>query len=156
MESRSTTGEGGLDRPRWVRLTRFLDAPPYRVFRAWSHPEELARWFPQRVEGSLAPGTRTILAWPEQRVWWDVVTVDPDRAFAFRWPWTPDDAWVTTVTVRMAPHGTGTRISLEDGPFDIGIPGVLDAWGECQEGWGEALALLRAHLDFSADLRTFR
>ncbi len=156
MAIHAATGEGNIDRPRWVRMTRILNAPTYRVFRAWSHPEELARWFPQRVEGSLAPGTRTTLVWPDRRVWWDVVVADADRLFSFRWPWTANDAWITTVTVRLDPHGSGTRLVLEDGPFDLRLPAVLEAWGECNAGWGEALAMLRAHLDFSADLRAFR
>ncbi len=145
-----------LAAPRWVRIMRDLGAPPYRVFRAWSHPEELARWFPERVEGSLAPGTRTILVWPDRRVWWDVVVAEADGMFSFRWPWTPDASWVTTVTIRLEPRGAGTKLSLEDGPFDLRRPAVLEAWAECNRGWGEAIALLRAHLDFSADLRSFR
>jgi hypothetical protein len=31
---------------RTVRLQRRLDAPPYRVYRAWSAPEALSEWFP--------------------------------------------------------------------------------------------------------------
>ena len=30
---------------------------------------------------------------------------------------------------------------------------VYDAWAEALESWSEALAMLRAHLDFSVDLR---
>ncbi len=41
----------GSELQRWVRLRLRLDAPPQRVLRAWSDPEELARWFPERVEG---------------------------------------------------------------------------------------------------------
>ncbi len=149
-------GPEHADAPRWVRMARILGAPPYRGFRAGSHPEELARWFPERVEGSLAPGTRSVLVWPDERVWWDVLVAEADRQFSFRGPGTPDDTWGPTVTVRLEPHGAGTRLSLEDGPFDLRRPGVLDAWGECNRGWGEALALLRAHLDVSADLRPFR
>jgi hypothetical protein len=32
---------------------------------------------------------------------------------------------------------------------------VLDAYGECLEGWGEALANMRAVVDFSVDLRRY-
>jgi hypothetical protein len=38
-------------------------------------------------------------------------------------------------------------------PFDLRVPGVLDAYGEALEGGGEALARLRGVVDFSSDLR---
>jgi len=144
------------DPVRTVRLQRRLDAPPYRVYRAWSSPEALAEWFPDAVEGSLAPGTRSTLVFPNERVWWEVVTAEPYSRFQFRWPWLPDDAWVTTVTVTITPRGYGSLVTLEDGPFDLTQPGVIDAYAESLEGWGEALAHMRAIVDFSVDLRRYR
>jgi uncharacterized protein YndB with AHSA1/START domain len=123
------------------------------VFRAWSDPEEFARWFPERVEGGLAVGSRSILVWPDRRVWWDVVEAHPDRRLVFHWPWLPDERLITTVRVLVEPAGYGSRLDLDDGPFPLDRAGVLDAWAEAIEGWSEALALLRAHLDFSVDLR---
>jgi uncharacterized protein YndB with AHSA1/START domain len=51
-------------------MVRRFGAPPSRVYRCWTVPEKLIRWFPQRVEGSLAVGTRSVLVFPDQRVWW--------------------------------------------------------------------------------------
>jgi uncharacterized protein YndB with AHSA1/START domain len=144
------------DPVRTVRLQRRLDAPPYRVYRAWSSPDALQEWFPNSVEGSLTPGTRSTLVFPDQRVWWDVVEAEPYSRFRFNWPWLPDDAWVTMVTVTITARGYGSLVTLEDGPFDLTQPGVLEAYAECQQGWGEALAHLRAVVDFSVDLRRFR
>ncbi len=143
----------GTELLRWVRMRRRLDSSPERVFRAWSDPEELARWFPQRIEGGLAQGARSVLVWPERRVWWDVIEVIPSRRFVVRWPWPPDERLITTLTVDLTTAGYGTILSLEDGPFPLAEPGAIDAWAEALEGWGEALMLLRAHLDFSVDLR---
>jgi uncharacterized protein YndB with AHSA1/START domain len=140
---------------RTVRLQRRLDAPPYRVYRAWSSPEALAEWFPESVEGSLAVGTRSTLVFPDRRVWWDVTVAEPYRQFQFRWPWLPDDAWVSTLTVTIAPRGYGSLVTLEDGPFNLAAPGVVDAYAECLEGWGEALANMRAVVDYSVDLRVY-
>ena len=134
-------------------MTRRLLAPPGRVFRAWSDPEELARWFPEQVEGGLAVGARATLVWPTQRVWWDVLEAETPRRFSFRWPWLPNDGLVTTATITITPVGYGSRVELEDGPFPIDRPEGLNAWAEALEGWSEALAQLRAHLDFSIDLR---
>jgi uncharacterized protein YndB with AHSA1/START domain len=138
---------------RSIRLTRRLMAPPGRVYRAWSDPEELARWFPEQVEGGLAVGSRANLVWPDQRIWWDVLEAEAPKRFVFRWPWDADERLVTTATITIAPVGYGSRVDVEDGPFPIDEPGGLDAWTEAVESWTEALAQLRAHLDFSVDLR---
>lgn len=138
---------------RWIRMRRRLDAPPDRVYRTWADPEELARWFPERIEGGLAVGSRSVLVWSDHRVWWDVTQARPNRDFAFRWPWLPDEGLVTDVRVTIDPDGYGSRLEFEDGPFPLDVPGVIDAWAEAIEVWSDALAKLRAHLDFSVDLR---
>ena len=137
---------------RWVRLRRRLTAPPERVVRAWSDPDELARWFPERIEGGLAVGFRSTLVWPDRRIWWDVVEA-AERRFVFRRSWLANDRLVTTVQVLIEPAGSGSLLGLEDGPFPLEEPGALDAWAEAIETWSEALAMLRAYLDFSVDLR---
>lgn len=144
------------DPVRTVRVQRRLDAEPYRVHRAWSAPEALSEWFPDHVEGSLTPGARSTLVFPDQRVWWDVIEAEPNSRFQFRWPWSRADSWVTLVTVTITPRGMGSLVTLEDGPFDLTRPRVLDAYAECLAGWGEALSNLRAVVDYSVDLRRFR
>jgi uncharacterized protein YndB with AHSA1/START domain len=146
----------GTELRRSVHLVRRFNAPPQRVFRAWADPEELARWLPFQVEGGLAVGSRSVLTWPERRVWWDVTRADPDSRFEFRRPWLPDGSVVTEVRVEIGPIGYGTRLELDDGPFALDAPGGPDAWAEAIEFWAEALAMLRAHLDFSVDLRPSR
>ncbi|HEX7951255.1 MAG TPA: SRPBCC domain-containing protein [Candidatus Limnocylindrales bacterium] len=143
----------GTDTQRWVRMRRRLDAPPDRVFRTWTDPEELARWLPERIEGGLAVGSRSALVWSDRRVWWDVTLATPNRLFAFRRGWQPDDRLVTETRITIDPAGYGTRLELVDGPFPLDVPGGLDAWAEATEMWADALAKLRAHIDFSVDIR---
>ncbi len=134
-------------------MERMLDASPERVYRAWSDAEVMTTWFAPRVEGSLAVGTRSILVWSDRRVWLDMLEAEPHRLVRFRWAWLPEDAGATEVTVEILAHGYGTRLTLHDGPFELGATAGLDAWAEAIEGWAEALANLRAQLDFSVDLR---
>jgi uncharacterized protein YndB with AHSA1/START domain len=141
---------------RTVLIRKRVDAPPYRVYRAWTSPEVLSEWFPESVEGSLTPGTRSTLVFPDQRVWWEMLEAEPYSRVRFRWPWLPGDEWVTEVTVTIEPRGYGSLVTLEDGPFDLSVPGVLEAYAECLEGWGEALAQMRAVVDYSVDLRRYR
>jgi uncharacterized protein YndB with AHSA1/START domain len=144
------------DPVRTVRVQRRVDGEPYRVYRAWSSPEALAEWYPDRVEGSLAPGTRSTLVFRDHRVWWEVLEADPDRRFQFRWPWLPNDEWITVVSVTITPRGYGSLVTVEDGPFDLTQHGVLDAYAASLAGWGEWLANLRAVVDYSVDLRRNR
>ena len=138
---------------RVISLRRTFEAPPARVYRAWSDPVELARWFAPRVEGSLAVGARSDLIWHDRRVRVEVLEAEPDEHVRFRWFWLPDDGYVTQVEVRIQPRGYGSTLTLTDGPFDLAQPRVLDAYAGALEGWGEALAGLRAYLDFTVDIR---
>lgn len=141
---------------RWVRMERRLDASAERAFRAWTDPEELARWLPERIEGGLAVGARSVLVWSGARVWWDVLEAHPSDTFLFRRPWLPDESIVTTVRVSVYPVGYGSRVELEDGPFPIDTSLGLDAWAAAIAAWAEALTMLRAHLDSSVDVRQRR
>ena len=145
-----------LGAPRFVRMVRRFDASRARVFRSLSDPEEMVRWFAEEVRGSLAVGTRTTLVFPHSRTWWDTVTLENDKLFEFRWPWLPGDTYETTCRIELEPLGYGTQLTLTDGPFDLRIPGVLEAYAEACEGWGEALAWLRGWVDFSVELRDRR
>lgn len=153
MSTDQPSTPAGSDLQRWVRMRRRLDAPPDRVYRTWADPEELARWFPERIEGGLAEGSRSVLVWSDHRVWWDVTLASPNRIFAFRRAWLPDERLVTDTRISIDPAGYGTRLELEDGPFPLELPGAIDAWSEAIETWSDALAKLRAHLDFSVDIR---
>jgi hypothetical protein len=93
---------------------------------------------------------------PDSRTWWDTVTLENDKVFEFRWPWLEDDSYETTARIEFEPLGYGTQITLTDGPFDLRVPGILDAYAEANEGWGEALAWLRGWVDFSVELRPRR
>jgi len=145
-----------LATPRMVRMVRRFDAPRARLYRCLVDPEELVRWFAEQIDGSLGLRTRSTLVFPDQRVWWDVITLESDRRFEFRWPWLPDESWETTVSVTLEDAGYGTLLTLTDGPFDLRVPGVLDAYAEACEGWGETLAWLRGWVDFSVELRDRR
>jgi uncharacterized protein YndB with AHSA1/START domain len=141
---------------RWVELDRRLDAQPDRVYRAFADPEELPRWLPYAVDGSLAVGTRSILSWPDHREWWELVEATPNRRLVVRHPSSLDDALTTTATITLQPLGLGTRLALRDGPFVLAGATALDAWSVAIQAWTEAVTLLRAYLDFSIDLRPRR
>jgi len=152
MSDQATMG-GDTLREQWIRAQRFLDAPPERVHRAWSDPEELAAWLCRAVEGSLLVGARSTLVWSDRSLVIDVLESDPPARFRFRWAAAPAHPASTIVTVTMDKFGYGSRITLDDGPFDVTLPGIAQAFGEAAVDWGQALANLRARVDFGVDLR---
>jgi uncharacterized protein YndB with AHSA1/START domain len=146
----------GTPGTRSVELVRTFAAIPSRVYRLLADPEELTRWYVERVEGSLATGTRSGLVWPDARAWWEVQVSESGRRIRLLRPRGPGDRWVTTVDIALERAGAGTRLTLTEGPFDLAEPGALDAWAEALEDWTDTLALLRAYADYAVDLRPRR
>lgn len=141
---------------RMIQMSRIVDAPPERVYRAWSDPETVRQWLASTVEGSLLPGARSSLVFPRLRIEVDVLEADPNSRFKFRWTH-PLDADVTTeVTVVITPVGYGSTVSLSDGPYDVTEESILDEYARAIEIWAAALTQLRALVDYSVDLRKER
>ncbi|HLA17660.1 MAG TPA: SRPBCC domain-containing protein [Candidatus Limnocylindrales bacterium] len=138
---------------RWIHIEHPLRSSTERAYRAFTDPEEIVRWFAQRVEGSLAVGTRSVLVFERDSRWVDVLEAEPNRRVVLRWPRLSDETLVTTITVTVARHGMGSLVTIADGPFDLEAPAVLDAWADAREAWGAGLAQLCAYLDYSVDLR---
>ena len=110
-----------------LEITRFINAPPDRVYRAWTDPAQLREWFrPENVR------TRSIAA--EVRVGgkyrWDLTTQEgeewaafgeyrelvPGKKIVFTWQWDDDQAWenqTSVVTVELSERGCGTELRLK-------------------------------------------
>jgi uncharacterized protein YndB with AHSA1/START domain len=140
-------------RDRWLRLERELDAPPDRVHRAWSDPEDLASWFCRQVQGSLLPGAPSTLVWSDRSIPVEVLESDPPGRFRFRWTRGTGTAVATEVTIVVEPRGYGSRVTLTDGPFDLTALGVADVYVDAAGTWGGALANLKSRVDYGTDLR---
>ena len=141
---------------RMIQMSRVVDAPPERVYRAWSDAETVRQWLASTVEGSLLPGVRSALVFPRHRIEVDVLEADPNSRFKFRWTHPLDDAISTEVTVVITPIGYGSSVSLSDGPYDVSDEAILDEYARAIEIWAAALTQLRASVDYSVDLRKER
>ena len=141
---------------RMIHMSRVVDAPPERVYRAWSDPETVRQWLASSVEGSLLPGVRSALVFPRHRIDVDVLEADPNSRFKFRWKHPLQDGISTEVTVVITPVGYGSSVSLSDGPYDVEDEAILDEYARAIEIWAAALAQLRANVDYSIDLRKER
>jgi uncharacterized protein YndB with AHSA1/START domain len=141
---------------RMIKMERIVDAPPERVYRAWSDAETVRQWLASSVEGSLLPGVRSSLVFPRHRIEIDVLEAEPNSRFRFRWAHPLEDGIKTEVIVAIRPIGYGSVVSLSDGPYEVGVEEVLDEYARAIEIWSAALTQLRASVDYSVDLRKER
>lgn len=141
---------------RTLMITRVLDAPRALVFKTWTQPEHIARWWgPQgyttircdmdvRVGGAYRCGMRSPAGtehW-KRGVYHEIVA--PERiVFTFAW----EDAdgnlgpeLLTTVT--FAEEGTRTRLTLRQTGFATvdGRDDHVGGWTSCLERFAEYLA----------------
>jgi uncharacterized protein YndB with AHSA1/START domain len=137
-------------------VTRVFDAPRDLVFKAWTEPERLVRWWGPRgftvpsCEADFRPGGayRLLMRSPEGReVWWHGVCreiVPPERIVL---TCTVDEAngdrisSETLLTVTLEEYQGKTKLTLRQGVFDS-----LANRERHQSGWNDALGCLTEYL----------
>lgn len=120
-----------------IECDQFLPHPPAAVWKALTDPELHARWW---AAGDVRPvvGHKFTLdmgPWGQQPC--EVLAVEPERLL--RYSFSPDDLG-TTVTWRLEPEGTGTRLFLEHAGFDLDSPMGRAAYEGMSQGWPLVLA----------------
>jgi uncharacterized protein YndB with AHSA1/START domain len=112
-----------------LTLVAEFDAPIERVWRLWSDPRQLERWWgppshPATVEEhDLSPGGQVTYfltgpAGERSRGWWRVTSVDPPKSLEFTDGFADRDGTpiagtpTTTVQVRLTEHDGGTRMEV--------------------------------------------
>ena len=143
------------ERERELVITRILDAPRDVVFRAWTEPDRVARWWgPQGFvttycDMDIRPGGafRVCMRSPEGAEHWKQgiyrEIVAPERlAFTFAW----EDAegkpgHQTLVTVTLADRGGRTELTLHQAVFE-----TVAARDDHRRGWASTLQRFAEYL----------
>jgi uncharacterized protein YndB with AHSA1/START domain len=113
-----------------LTLARRLNAPPDKVFAAWTDPEKIVHWFGPsetvsgsvtaemdvRVGGGFRISFRTVDGEYHQ-VGGKYREVVPDQRLVFSWAWHSTPERESMVTVTMKPDGDGTLLTLNHGQF---------------------------------------
>jgi len=109
-----------------LEIKRLINAPPARVYDAWTDPAQLGEWFaPERVR------TRNLAADVRMggKYRWDLITQDgedwaafgeyrelvPGKKIVFTWQWDDDESWekrTSVVTVELFERRGGTELRL--------------------------------------------
>jgi uncharacterized protein YndB with AHSA1/START domain len=139
-----------------LRINRTFEAPRERVFRAFTDPGRLQRWW--GPEGMSAPvcelDPRPGGAWrttmrssdgKEVTVSGVYKEIDPPSRLVFTWAWTQEDGsrgQETTVTLEFLDRGEATELVLtQEGFVDEEIRGKhQQGWGSCFDCLDQALA----------------
>ncbi|MGW3243055.1 SRPBCC family protein [Streptomyces sp. NPDC001070] len=118
--------------PAEIHLDQFLPHSPATVWQALTDPGLHARWW---AAGDVRPavGHRFTLDmgdWGLQRC--EVLAVEPERLLRYSFA---EGTLGTTITWRLEPEGTGTRLFLTHEGFDLDSPLGRTALEGMGEGW---------------------
>lgn len=139
---------GAQPSEREVLISRVFEAPRELVFKAWTDPEHLAKWFGPKdfsatvIEADVRTGGtyHFRMQGPNyDREWRGVYReVKPPERLVFTWPAGPD----SVVTLTFEELGAKTRLTLHHGMFPN-----LEERDRHNEGWNSALDCLTEHLE---------
>ena len=135
-----------------LTIKRRFNAPPEKVFAAWTDPEKVKRWMgPGEVKAlSVESDPRTggryrwIMQAPngEQHdvsgVYREVI---PNRKLVFTWAWKSTPERESLVTVDIKPDGAGSLMTLTHEQFFD-----EEARNRHNQGWEGAIAKMEAYL----------
>jgi uncharacterized protein YndB with AHSA1/START domain len=127
-----------------LRFERRLAHPVAKVWRAVTEPDELAAWFPQKVEVDLRPGGAMHFRFDENDfpdMSGEVLELDPPRRFAFTWG---DDE---EVRIELEPLDGGSATLLRF----VQLLGAEDTAARNAAGWEVCLHRLETSLDGDAE-----
>ena len=122
------------DDPSVLRLERYLEGAPARIFAAWTDPDVLRRWWAAEPDWTTAEATTDVRVGGRYRlamrdgagvvrtVVGEYLEIDPPLRLVYTWTWesTADPPAVndtTIVTVDFVAEGSGTRVVLEQRGF---------------------------------------
>ncbi len=145
-----------LDSPTALRVTRIFAASRERVFRAWSEPDALRKWFrvaegystpiaevDLRVGGRYRLGMLPPGAAAPQVVGGVYHEIAPPERLVFTWRWegSPPDAPETLVTVEFFERGGHTEVVLTHEQFPDAPSRDLhtEGWQGCFNGLQAAI-----------------
>jgi uncharacterized protein YndB with AHSA1/START domain len=111
-----------------LTLKRRFNAPPAKVFAAWTDPEKMKRWMgPEGVQGlsceidaRVGGRYRLVMRAPngdEHDVSGFYSEVVPNEKLVFSWAWKSTPERESRVTILLKPDGTGTLLTLTHEQF---------------------------------------
>lgn len=138
--------------PRELSLVRMIDVPPEKVFRAWTEPELLMRWFTPKpwtvssAELDVRPGGSNVVVmrspegqeFPNRGVYLDVVRNERlVLTDAYTEAWKPSDKPFMTAIITFENQGGKTKYTARVLHWNEADRKTHEEMG-FHEGWGKA------------------
>ncbi|RZS88596.1 uncharacterized protein YndB with AHSA1/START domain [Phyllobacterium myrsinacearum] len=144
------------DNDHELTIVRILDAPVALVFKAWSQPEHVMRWWGPKnftcpscqMDFKEGGAYRSSIRSPDGEEAWMVghytQIVEPERiVFTFAWEDTDGlQGPQTLVTVTLSAQGQRTKLVFHQAPFDS-----AEDRDSHQNGWTECMQRLEAYVE---------
>jgi uncharacterized protein YndB with AHSA1/START domain len=146
--SPATAARPGPSAKPSLTIKRRLNAPPEKVFAAWTDPQKLKRWFgPEgvethsaEIEARVGGRYRFVARSPdgeEHEVSGVYREVVPNEKLVFTWAWRTTPERESLVTVELERDGSGTVLTLTHEHFYD-----EDARNRHQHGWDGSMVRL--------------
>lgn len=158
MQHTSPTDKDAPSTDRELVLTRIIDAPPEKVFKAWTDPELLKKWFaplPYTVpvaETDVRPGGSSLIVmrgpdgndFPNRGVYLEVVK-NERLVFtdAYMKAWEPSEKPFMTVILTFENEGGKTKYTARVRHWTVADREAHEKMG-FQQGWGQCADQLAA------------
>lgn len=128
-----------------LRLNRHFTASPERIWRAWTDPQALIRWFGPadtrevlQAQADVRVGGQYLIGFAmhdqtEHYASGIYQVVEPHRLLAFTWTWRETPTETSIVTVALTPTEHGTALELHQAPLvdQAKVDSHADGWGGC-------------------------
>ena len=131
-------------------IDRVFNAPPDRVFAAWTDTAQLAEWYgPEGMKAEILANDLTVggqyslvmkSAEGEYHLSGEYEEIDPPRKLVFTWKWKTSDE-TTRVTIELRPEGDGTHLRLTHTGF-----AEAEQTSSHNQGWSSSLNDLERYL----------
>lgn len=129
MPTQSVTAPTVATRPS-LTLARRINAPPEKIYAAWTEPKNLIRWFgPASVKPGSMSAQIDARVGGSYRIRFDTEAgehhdvggiyrdVQPNRRLVFTWAWHSTPERESLVTVTLKPDDAGTLLTLHHEQF---------------------------------------
>jgi uncharacterized protein YndB with AHSA1/START domain len=123
-----------------VNVSRLIRTAPEDVFRAWTDPERMQRWFgtKKQIVNPKVDGLFYLAMEQQGRIWphyGRYLRLEKPRVIEFTWMSEGTEGRETVVTIELAARDGGTQLTLKH----EGIPDTELGRGH-QQGWTEIVA----------------
>ena len=155
MVTQSAAADADFANRPSLTLSRRINAPPAKVYAAWTDPQKIVHWFgPSRVragslqaETDLRVGGRYRISFHSEAGEYSEVggvyrEIVPNARLVFSWAWHSTPERESLVTVSLKPDGGGTLLVFRHEQFFDQA-----ARDNHERGWNELFDKLAAFLD---------